>query len=162
MASFDQEQVDSILQSARLARAMQNTDHTQKKCIHVKFTMPDCMLGCAAEQLETILDRVWAQFGTAKTHYPDTGCCFLTFGSHGEAQAAINALNDPARFMANAEKVLQQVGSELRPEVAAATTQAGLQNGITFVKVVNILGFDVLPTGRVAVTATWANSRGVD
>jgi hypothetical protein len=85
-----------------------------------------------------------------------------------EAQAAINALNDPERFMASAEKVLRQVGSELRLGVAAATTHSGLQKGITFVKVASILGLaDVPPTDPTdptdrVVTAAWANRGGGD
>jgi hypothetical protein len=123
---------------------------TQNKRIYANFMRHDMMIGCLTEQAQTILNRVWAKFGTASNiHYPESwSYCFLSFGSHAAAEAAIDGLNDPERFATYVKQVLQQVKAQLALEIALAPTEANRQKAITFVTVALLL---------LKIRATWAD-----
>ncbi|KAJ1412199.1 hypothetical protein B484DRAFT_455420 [Ochromonadaceae sp. CCMP2298] len=137
-------------------------DNTQNKRIHVKFTRYNRMLGCATEQAQTILNRVWAKFGTAShIHYPEWSFCFLSFGSHDEAEAAMHGMNDLERFTAAALEVLKEVAAELQLEMASASNnqqkEATRQKAIKASNVANLLGRHPFNIGEVIIRASWAS-----
>ncbi|KAJ1412198.1 hypothetical protein B484DRAFT_455419, partial [Ochromonadaceae sp. CCMP2298] len=137
-------------------------DNTQNKRIHVKFM--NRMVGCATEQARMILNRVWTKFGrVVKIHYPESwSYCFLSFGSHGEAEAAMNELNDQGRFTTTAKLVLQQVQAQLALEIISASNnqlllEAASQKIKTFKRVANLLGFPASRFPLSAIRASWAS-----
>ncbi|KAJ1381252.1 hypothetical protein B484DRAFT_460329 [Ochromonadaceae sp. CCMP2298] len=108
------------------------------------------MFECVAEeQVKTILNRVWAKFGRASNiHYHESwGYCFILFGSHDEAQAAMNGLNNSERFTAAAVEVLQQASVQLFLEPGAGPTAHYF----------NLFGICPAPrVGEVIIRASWA------
>jgi hypothetical protein len=139
--------------------SIDNTQHTR---IHVKFM--NRMVGCATEQARMILNRVWAKFDRASNiHYPESWShCFLYYGSHAAAEAAMNELNDQGRFTFHSKQVLLQVQAQLALEVIVAGSnqlllEAASQKILTWKRCANLLGFPNSRFPFAAVRASWAS-----
>eukprot|EP00601_Ochromonadales_sp_CCMP2298_P017661 CAMPEP_0173224326 /NCGR_PEP_ID=MMETSP1142-20121109/4279_1 /TAXON_ID=483371 /ORGANISM="non described non described, Strain CCMP2298" /LENGTH=178 /DNA_ID=CAMNT_0014152585 /DNA_START=89 /DNA_END=623 /DNA_ORIENTATION=- len=117
------------------------------------------MLGRTKEEVETILNLVWAQFGSpASIFYDPAGSyCFLSFSSHEEAEIVKNGLNDQVRFIRAAVEVLQASTDELLPLVRSQSRRTTSQKTRAFSSLIHLLGINpAVSEGEVILRATWA------
>jgi hypothetical protein len=121
-------------------------DNTQNRRIRVGFSRQNMMLGYTKQDVETILNRVWAQFGSpsAISYHPGGGYCFLTFGSHQEANEAMNRLKDQVNFVATAEAQLLNASGELeQSQQTQRSTKSQKSRAVS--QLVHLLGINPAP-----------------
>ena len=135
--------------SARASEPTPDPIDSNRKRLHIHIQNGQMTVAVHGfTEVRRVVRLVWSVFGQVTDHYypENLSYCFLSFGSHAEAAAAMEGINDPERLRAAVESAIHSQMS------AAARDHA---KGITE----SIFSITTASRGGSRVRASWAAPR---